>query len=112
MAAPACIGRILEAGGQLSRGCGAAIFDRTERRLTEAGRKLFRACTEALGLLGDAVTELRAGPATAVTVSCTMGFAALWLVPRLMNFRAECPDIDVRIAANNSILDIDRERIE
>ena len=39
-------------------------------------------------------------------------FASLWLVPRLMGFRAECPDIDIHIAANNKILDIDREPVE
>ena len=55
---------------------------------------------------------IRDGPASSLTVSCTMGFASLWLVPRLMDFRAEHPGIDIRIAANNTILDIDRERIE
>ena len=41
-----------------------------------------------------------------------MGFASLWLVPRLMEFRSEHPEIDIRIAANNAILDLERERIE
>lgn len=93
---------------------GTRLFERGHReiRLTEAGRTLFRASAEAMRLLADAVGEVRTGPKRSVTVSCTMGFASLWLVPRLMNFRAECPDIDVRIAANNAILDIDRERIE
>lgn len=93
---------------------GTALFERHHReiRLTEAGQKLFRAAGEAMRLLTETAAEIRAGNTTSVTVSCTMGFASLWLVPRLMDFRAECPEIDIRIAANNKILDIDRERIE
>ena len=93
---------------------GTALFERHHReiRLTESGQKLFRAAGEAMRLLTKTAAEIRAGTGTWVTVSCTMGFASLWLVPRLMDFRAECPEIDIRIAANNTILDIDRERIE
>ena len=27
-------------------------------------------------------------------------------MPRLMDFRAECPNVDIRIVANNQILDL------
>ncbi|MGI9025963.1 MAG: transcriptional regulator GcvA [Burkholderiaceae bacterium] len=91
-----------------------ALFERRHReiRLTEAGQKLFRVSGEAMRMLTDTAAEIRAGTSAALTVSCTMGFASLWLVPRLMGFRNESPDIDIRIAANNRIVDIDRERIE
>jgi LysR family transcriptional regulator, glycine cleavage system transcriptional activator len=93
---------------------GKALFERRHRQieLTEAGRKLFRATGEAMRLLTDTAAEIRGSDGNSVTVSCTMGFASLWLVPRLMDFRAECPKIDIRIAADNRIVDIDRERIE
>jgi len=93
---------------------GTALFERHHReiRLTDAGHKLYRATAQAMRLLTEAAAEIRGGIGTSVTISCTMGFASLWLVPRLMDFRAECPEIDIRIAANNKILDIDRERIE
>ncbi len=93
---------------------GTPLFERLHRqiRLTPAGQKLYRATGDAMRLLTEAANEIRSGPGTSVTVSCTMGFASLWLVPRLMDFRAECPDIDIHIAANNKILDIDREPVE
>ena len=93
---------------------GTPLFERHHRqiRLTEAGQTLYRAGAEAMRLLTDAVGELRGGAGSSVTVSCTMGFASLWLVPRLMDFRTEHPDIDIRIAADNRILDIERERVE
>lgn len=93
---------------------GTALFERHHReiRLTAAGQKLYRATSDAMRLLTEAATDIRAGTSTTVTVSCTMGFASLWLVPRLMDFRTEHPGIDIHIAANNKILDIDREPID
>lgn len=93
---------------------GTVLFTRHHRqiRLTDAGQTLLRAAGEAMRLLAEAAAEIRAGPTTSVTVSCTMGFASLWLVPRLMDFRTEHPLVDIRIAANNALIDIDRERVE
>ena len=94
---------------------GVSLFRRRYRAilLTEAGQVLFRAVTEALGVLADTTAKLQAQAGSkSITVSCTLGFASLWLVPRLADFREQHPDIDLRISANNEILDLDRERIE
>ena len=68
---------------------GTPLFERHHRqiRLTPAGQKLFRAAGDAMRLLTETAMEIRDGPASSLTVSCTMGFASLWLVPRLMDFR-------------------------
>jgi LysR family glycine cleavage system transcriptional activator len=94
---------------------GTPLFERHHRsiRLTQAGQQLFRAATQALLLLTDATARIREeGLQKSVTISCTFGFASLWLVPRLMEFREVHPDIDIRVAANNKIIDLERERIE
>jgi len=94
---------------------GTALFERRHRniRLTHAGELLYRAANQALLILGDTATRIRQeGTQRSVTVSCTFGFASLWLVPRLMDFRELHPDVDVRIAANNKIIDLERERME
>lgn len=94
---------------------GTALFERHHRaiRLTPAGQTLYRAASDALRLLGDATASIRgSADAKSVTVSCSVGFASLWLVPRLMDFRDAHPDVDIRIDANNRILDLERERIE
>jgi LysR family transcriptional regulator, glycine cleavage system transcriptional activator len=93
---------------------GRPLFERRHRQieLTDAGRKLFRATADAMRLLTDTAAEIQGSQGESVTVSCTMGFASLWLVPRLMDFRAECPGIDIRIAADNRIIDLERERVE
>ena len=38
--------------------------------------------------------------------------ASLWLLPRLGDFQAAHPDIDVRVAADNRVIDIDRESVD
>jgi LysR family transcriptional regulator, glycine cleavage system transcriptional activator len=94
---------------------GVALFERRHReiRLTEAGQQLYRSAAEALRLLTDTAERIRSqGQSQVLTVSCTIGFASLWLVPRLGEFRAQHPDIEIRIDANNRLLDLERERIE
>jgi LysR family glycine cleavage system transcriptional activator len=94
---------------------GVALFERRHRaiRLTSAGQALHRAAVDALRLLNDAAAGIRAEAGRkSITVSCSGGFASLWLVPRLMDFREAHPDIDIRIDANNRILDLEREQIE
>ena len=60
---------------------GRPLFERRHRQieLTDAGRQLFRATDEAMRLLTDAAAQIREGHGGSVTVSCTMGFASLWL---------------------------------
>ena len=95
---------------------GVPLFERRHReiRLTGAGQRLFRAATEALRIVADAAAELRPSEPQhrTITVSCTVGFASLWLVPRLLDFQAQHPEVDIRIAAENRLIDIERERIE
>jgi len=94
---------------------GAALFVRRHRALalTEAGHELYRATAQALRQLSDAASKIRQrGAGRTLTVTATIGFASLWLIPRLTDFRSQRPDIDIRIAANNKMLDLEREGIE
>jgi DNA-binding transcriptional LysR family regulator len=99
----------------LEQQLGAPLFERRHReiRLTEAGQQLFRATAEAMRLITDTAERVRnQGQPPRLTVSCTIGFASMWLVPRLAEFRAQHPDIEIRIDANHQLLDLERERIE
>lgn len=94
---------------------GVALFERRHReiRLTEAGQALYRTSAEVMRALTDAVARARGDAARhALTVSCSIGFASLWLVPRLVDFRARHPQVDIRIDANNRLLELERERVE
>ena len=98
----------------LEAAIGVALFARFNRRLalTEAGEKLYRSAARALADILATVDALRGPQTRVVTVTTSLSFASLWLVPRLSAFRALHPEIDVRIAANNSIVSLERERID
>lgn len=94
---------------------GAPLFVRMNRRLalTEDGRRFAQAVREALGLVDAAAREIASrGALEPVTVTTTMSFAALWLVPRLGSFRQRHPGIDVRIVADDAVLDSRVHRID
>jgi len=94
---------------------GVVLFQRRPKDLvlTEAGETLYRTASEILRQVRETVERLDgAERSEALTVTCTISFASLWLIPRLAAFRQERPGADVRIAADNSMLDLERQRID
>lgn len=93
---------------------GVPLFRRRHRELllTEAGQTLYKAVGEALRTLRDAAAKLSGRAGGMLTVTTTISFASLWLVPRLTEFRRLHPGIDVRIAATNDMTDLEREGID
>jgi DNA-binding transcriptional LysR family regulator len=80
------------------------LLDRSSRPmgLTEEGETFHRNSTEALARLAQAVEDLRKRGRKdndAVTISCNLGFATYWLMPRLNYFSAIFPDIVVNVMA-------------
>lgn len=94
---------------------GVALFQRRHRALllTDAGQELYRSTAELMAGLGATLERIgRRGGARMVTVSTTVTFASMWLIHRLTAFRQRHPDIEVRIAADNSFIDMERDRID
>jgi len=99
----------------LEQRLGVALFLRRNRglALTGAGEQMWRAVDSALRTLHQAVEQVSPGATPKmVTVTSSMAFSSLWLIPRLSGFRRLRPGVDVRISANNQVLDLDRERID
>jgi LysR family glycine cleavage system transcriptional activator len=94
---------------------GMPLFERRHRALllTEAGQVLHGAAKAILADLDQVVARIRREQsALPVTLSTAIPFAALWLLPRLPHFRAQHPEVEIFISADNRILDLDRERID
>jgi DNA-binding transcriptional LysR family regulator len=93
---------------------GVALFRRRHRelRLTEEGQILYKTAGDILRLLRDVAGRLSTRLSGMLTVTTTVSFAALWLVPRLNDFRRAHPEIEVRLAANNRIQDLEHEDID
>ena len=100
---------------QLEASLGALLFERRHRALalTEAGAIMQRAVNDSLERLRDAAARVRADSAPRqVAITCTPGFASLWLIPRLARFTASHPQVDVRMSATLEILDLSRSGID
>jgi LysR family glycine cleavage system transcriptional activator len=91
----------------LERMVGAALFERGARGvfLTEAGRRLF------LDVAGG-FEKLRAGLREAgrrskpVRLTTLPSFATRWLLPRLVSFQADHPEIDIRVHSSLDLMDL------
>jgi len=94
---------------------GTALFERRHRALalTPAGAAFHRSVTDKLRDLAAAADAVRAdAPAPGLTVSTTVSFAALWLIPRLPAFRAAHPAIDVYVSADDRLIDLARGDVD
>jgi LysR family glycine cleavage system transcriptional activator len=93
---------------ELEASLGHPLFERRHRAvvLTPDGEALLRVLTDSFDRI-DAVlsaVSAREAPQT-VTISVEPTFAALWLVPNLMEFRKGHPDIEVRIESDPNVIE-------
>lgn len=82
---------------------GVALFRRRHRalELTDDGRLLAEAVGRAIGTVRDALAAIHApGRREVLALTTTPGLASLWLIPRLADFIARHPGVDVRIDAS------------
>lgn len=94
---------------------GLKLFKRLNRALmlTDDGQQYYPDVRDALDQLSRATeTLLKSDLNGVLTVSVMPSFASLWLVPRLQNFTNQHPDIDVRIAADDSLTDFARDDVD
>lgn len=100
---------------QLETQLGVPLFIRRTRALllTEPGQRYYRDVSQALHQLREAGANLAStrGDRT-VTVTTTMTFASLWLVPHLADFQRLYPEIAIHVAADNTVLDLERDRMD
>lgn len=82
---------------------GVALFERRRQRvyLTDAGRTLAQAVGNGLGLMRQAVGELRASARRERrwVLSCEPTLLMRWLIPRWPDFQARHPHLDVHLVA-------------
>jgi LysR family transcriptional regulator, glycine cleavage system transcriptional activator len=96
---------------------GLALFERLHRslQLTPAGESLASEAQDAFLRLGRVLDSLRlegraVGP-HALTVSCVPSFATKWLAPRLIEFQAAHPKTELRVVADETLVDLRRNRV-
>ncbi|MBA2672448.1 LysR substrate-binding domain-containing protein [Ramlibacter sp.] len=98
----------------LEQALGVRLFHRGYRSvsLTEAGERLFQSANAAVQQLQDAMGSFSSGGKRPVTITASAGVAGLWLLPRLGDFQRRHPEVDVRFATNNAVVDLASEQID
>ncbi|WP_169169557.1 MULTISPECIES: LysR substrate-binding domain-containing protein [unclassified Acidovorax] len=94
---------------------GVPLFLRHTRavELTSAGAQLLRAVAPALERLDSAVRQIRqTAGRKSVAITTWASFASMWLIPRLEPFQHEHPDIDIRIDASDTCVDLDTADVD
>jgi LysR family transcriptional regulator, glycine cleavage system transcriptional activator len=99
----------------LEEALGVPLFVRHHRALalTPAGAAFHRDVVSALSALAAAADTARgAVRAPGMTLSTTVSFASLWVIPRLAAFRDRHPDIEVYISADDRLVDLGRGDVD
>jgi DNA-binding transcriptional LysR family regulator len=94
---------------------GTALFERRHRALalTPIGSAFHRDVTDGLESLAAAAERVRGGTrAPGLTLSTTVSFASLWIIPRLATFRAKHPDVEVYVSADDRLVDLARGDVD
>lgn len=86
---------------KLETDLGTVLFARDGRRmmLTPEGEILLRYVERGFAELRRGIIAVSVRGVRLLRIHCAPSFAAQWFAPRLARFRAECPGIEVRIAA-------------
>lgn len=77
-----------------------SLVDRSGRQmaLTADGRQLAEALSAGFGVMSNTINALTGADADRpLQITTTPGFAAQWLMPRMLDFRHRHPDVDVMI---------------
>ncbi len=89
---------------------GVSLFLRHTRavELTSAGAQLLLAVQQSLPRIDGAVRQIRQSAGRkSVSLTTFASFASMWLIPRLEAFQRDNPEIDIRIDASDTAVDLE-----
>ncbi|MEP7456099.1 LysR substrate-binding domain-containing protein [Phyllobacterium sp. SB3] len=99
----------------LEQDLGCPLFTRLHRRvaLTEKGKALSAATSDAFNLVAETIADLRKdGASTELTISATVAFTHFWLVPRISQFSRSHPHINLRIVTQDDMPNLKRGEVD
>lgn len=112
---PAAVGQLVRS---MEEWLGAPLFHRAtggRTRLipTESAERALSDIRAGFDRLNVGLSRLREGSTTGVlTVTMSPALAAKWFLPRIENFRAFCPEIDVRLDTSVKLIDFKAQKID
>jgi DNA-binding transcriptional LysR family regulator len=98
---------------ELEKGLGVALVQKSGRKLvlTDEGERLLASVGDALERIEAAIKPFRRDRGE-IRLSTVTTFASHWLIPRLADFQARYPRIEVTISTTTRAVDLGREDID
>lgn len=99
---------------QLEDHLGLRLFEGSKNKpqLTPAAHTLLPVLSAALDNIEAAVRAVRDTDSGTLDLSCFSTFTVKWLIPRLFDFHARYPDIEIRLQTSGHTGDLERERCD
>ncbi|KTE02696.1 MAG: LysR substrate-binding domain-containing protein [Sphingopyxis sp.] len=99
---------------QLEDRLGRALFVREKGRvrLSETGQRLLPAISNAFATMGDAFAALGSDEADVLTINAATSFGGTWLSARIGSFQLQYPELAVRMAMSNDLIDFDASNVD
>ena len=99
---------------QLEDRLGRALFVREKGRvrLSETGQRLLPAISGAFAAMGDAFAALGSDEADVLTINAATSFGGTWLSARIGSFQLQYPELAVRMAMSNALVDFDASNVD
>lgn len=100
---------------QLEDRLGVTLFVRSHHKmsLSEAGVQAYPELLAAFDQIESALRTLDAAKQRkTLTISTVPSFAASWLIPRLADFKERHPDIEIRVEASPTLVDLRRDKVD
>lgn len=99
---------------QLELALGVVLFEGSKHKpqLSAAAKTLLPVLSAALDQIETAVRTVREDDKGTLDVSCFSTFTARWLIPRLYQFNALHPDIEIRLSTAEPATSNDRDRYD
>ncbi|MBY5570711.1 LysR family transcriptional regulator [Rhizobium leguminosarum] len=98
----------------LEKELGQLMFVRKHRAIepTPACLVLGASLAQSFANISDTIESIKGSAQDVVTIGATVAFSSFWLLPRLADFRAQNPGIQVRVVSQDSKIDLDAGQVD
>ncbi|WP_037084138.1 LysR substrate-binding domain-containing protein [Rhizobium sp. CF122] len=93
---------------------GQPMFVRKHRAIepTAACLVLGASLAQSFSNISDAIDAIKGAAQDVVTIGATVAFSSFWLLPRLADFRAQNPGIQIRVVSQDQKIDLDSGAVD
>lgn len=100
--------------GILEEELGELMFVRKHRAIepTPACVLLGTTLAQSFANISDVIHSIKSSSEDVVTIGATVALSAFWLLPRLPDFRAQNPGIQIRVVSQDSKIDLDDGQVD